>query len=122
MNAGRKPRAKPTRAPRAASTAREVAASVVAAVLDDGKFVGPTLDAALNRSSLDARDRALCTELSLGTLRWAKPLEASLLRGADKPGRGLDSRLRPHLLVAAYQLQHLDERVPAHAAVSEAMK
>lgn len=104
------------------ASAREVAAEVVDAVLRRGAFAGPALDVALKASSLEDRDRAFCTELALGTLRWAGPLEASLLRGADKPGRGLDKRLRPHLLVAAYQLQHLDDRIPSHAAVSEAMK
>jgi 16S rRNA (cytosine967-C5)-methyltransferase len=105
-------------------TARDVAAVVVARVLDEGAWVGSALDAALERegAGLEPRDRALATELSYGTLRWAAPLEASLLRGADKPGRGLDKRLRPHLLVAAYQLQHLQDRVPAHAAVNEAVE
>ncbi len=104
-------------------TPREVAASVVARVLDDEAFIGPALDAALGREGAgwDARDRAFCTELAYGAVRWAVPLERSLLRGADKPGRGLDKRSRPHLLVAAYQLQHLEGRVPAHAAVNEAV-
>lgn len=102
---------------------RELAAHVVARVLDEGAFIAPALDAALSRegAALDARDRAFSTELAYGAVRWAGPLEKSLLRGATKPGRGLDKRIRPHLLVAAYQLQHLDERVPAHAAVNEAV-
>lgn len=104
-------------------SARELAARVVARVLDEGAFIAPALDAILSRegATLDARDRAFCTELAYGAVRWAAPLERSLLRGADKPGRGLDKRVRPHLLVAAYQLQHMDERVPAHAAVNEAV-
>lgn len=106
---------------RAVSGARPVAAAVVARVLDDGAFTQAALASALDASALDARDKALCTELVYGTLRWARPLEASLLRGADRPQRGLDARLRPHLLVAAYQLQHLSDRIPAHAAVSEAV-
>ena len=106
---------------RATSGARRVAADVVARVLDDGAFAQPALSSALDASALDGRDKALCTELVYGTLRWARSLEASLLRAADRPQRGLDSRMRPHLLIAAYQLQHLSERVPAHAAVSEAV-
>lgn len=109
------------RALRAVSGARRVAAEVVARVLDDGAFTQPALASALDASALDARDKALCTELVYGTLRWARPLEQSLMRGADRPGRGLDARIRPHLLVAAYQLQHLSVRIPAHAAVSEAV-
>jgi 16S rRNA (cytosine967-C5)-methyltransferase len=99
-----------------------VAAEVVSRVLDDGAWAQPALASALSSSGMDARDKALCTELAYGTLRWAVPLEQSLLRGADKPGRGLDRRMRPHLLVAAYQLQHLAERIPARAAVSEAVE
>lgn len=102
-------------------SARAVAAAVVARVLDERAWAQPTLASALEQSGLDGRDKALCTELVYGTLRHCSSLEKSLLRSADKPGRGLDKRMRPHLLVAAYQLQHLPERIPAHAAVSEAV-
>jgi 16S rRNA (cytosine967-C5)-methyltransferase len=101
--------------------ARELAARALSRVLDDGAWGQPALSAILSASAMSPRDKALCTELFYGTLRFAGPLEASLLRGASKPGRGLDSRIRPHLLIAAYQLQHLSERIPAHAAVSAAV-
>lgn len=101
--------------------ARGIAAEVVGRVLDDGAWTQPALAAALATSALEPRDRALATELTYGALRWAYSLEQSLLRSADKPGRGLDKKIRPHLLVAAYQIQHLHERIPAHAAVSEAV-
>lgn len=114
---------KKTAPPRAwvAQSARGVAADVVARVLDTGAWAQPTLASALDDSGLDGRDKGLCTELVYGTLRWSASLEKSLLRSADKPGRGLDKRMKPHLLVAAYQLQHLQDRIPAHAAVSEAV-
>ncbi|MFZ9887939.1 MAG: RsmB/NOP family class I SAM-dependent RNA methyltransferase [Myxococcota bacterium] len=102
-----------------ANSARALAASVVARVLQEGAFLGKALDSALSHANLEPRDKAFATELAYGAVRWAGPLERSLLRGADKPGRGIDKKLLPHLLVAAYQLQHLDERVPAHAAVNE---
>lgn len=101
--------------------ARALAALALARVLDGGARAQTALSAALEGSRLDDRDRGLATELFYGALRFARPLEASLLRAASKPGRGLDSRIRPHLLVAAYQLQHLAERIPAHAAVSAAV-
>ncbi len=109
------------------SGARALAAAVVARVVDDGAWAQPALASALSSSSLDARDKALCTELTYGTLRWSASLEQSLLRAADKPGRGLDKRIRPHLLVAAYQLQHMAPAgegaagIPARAAVHEAV-
>jgi 16S rRNA (cytosine967-C5)-methyltransferase len=100
---------------------REIAAQALARVLDDDGWAAPVLSSVLENSALPERDRALTTELFYGALRFARPLERSLLRGADKPGRGLDARMRPHLLIAAYQLQHLQERIPAHAAVDAAV-
>ena len=101
--------------------AREAAAYALARVLDDGAWAGAALSAVLDTATMSERDKALCTELFYGALRFAGPLERSLLRGADKPGRGLDKRIRPHLLIAAYQLQHLQKRIPAHAAVDAAV-
>jgi 16S rRNA (cytosine967-C5)-methyltransferase len=106
---------------RAGGNARALAALALGRVLDGGVRAQTALSLALEGSRLDERDRALATELFYGALRFARPLEASLLRAASKPGRGLDARIRPHLLVAAYQLQHLAERIPAHAAVSAAV-
>jgi 16S rRNA (cytosine967-C5)-methyltransferase len=100
---------------------REVAARALARVLDDGGWAAPTLSSVLDNAGLVDRDRALATELFYGALRFARPLERSILRGADKPGRGLDERVRPHLLIAAYQLQHLQDRIPPHAAVDAAV-
>ena len=108
---------------RRSMSARELAAKVLVRVLDEGAWVAPALDAELSRcgGKMIPADRGLATELVYGTLRWLVPLERSLLRGAKKPGRGLDKRIRPHLLIAAYQLQHLQTRIPAHAAVNEAV-
>ena len=107
--------------PALVDAARTTAAQCVASVLDDGAWASPTLSAALSQSAMSARDKAFCTELVYGALRFALPLEQSLLRAATRPQKGLDARMRPHLLVAAYQLQHLSDRIPAHAAVSAAV-
>lgn len=101
--------------------AREVAAEALARVLDDDAWGAPALSSVLDASALSERDKAFATELFYGALRFAGPLEVSLLRGADKPGRGLDGRIRPHLIIAAYQLQHMSDRVPAHAVVDAAV-
>ncbi len=102
-------------------TPRAVAALVVSRVLHEGAWTGPALSAALDEHPMDPRDRALCSELARGTLRWVEPLQASLRRAQDKP-KAIDKRVLPHLLVAAYQLQHLGERIPARAAVHEAVE
>jgi 16S rRNA (cytosine967-C5)-methyltransferase len=98
-------------------SAREVAAQVVARVIYDDAWARPVLEDALSSSNLEPRDRAFATELAYGALRWLSPLEESLRRASDKPGKKVDAKVWPHLVVAAYQLQHLDERVPARAAV-----
>jgi 16S rRNA (cytosine967-C5)-methyltransferase len=106
---------------RTRANARQVAAEVVRRALDEGVYAGALLDALLSSTPLSDEDRALATELSYGTLRWAGALDESVRRALDKPQKKIDDRLRAHLLVAAYQLQHLSERIPAHAAVNEAV-
>jgi 16S rRNA (cytosine967-C5)-methyltransferase len=103
----------------AAPNARSIAAKVVERVLADDAYVAASLDAELRRHpQLDARDRALATELSYGTLRTEPALRARLLAHAP---RGIsDERVLSQLLVAAYQILLL-ERVPAFAAVDAAV-
>lgn len=111
-------------APRpAAPSARAVAAKVVQRVLDEGVFVSDALDAELERhrgDGLDARDRALATELCYGVIR-TEPVLAERLERLARRGLGKgDELMRAHLLVAAYQLLVLD-RIPAFAAINEAV-
>ena len=119
---GGKPQKPETRS--ASKPAPKNVRAIAARIIDDvdgGAFASTALDGALRTAGLDDRDRALLTELVYGTLRWASALESSVRSGADKPAKKLDKKMRPHLLVAAYQLQHLDDRIPSHAAVSEAV-
>lgn len=102
-------------------TPRLVAAAVVSRVLDEGAFIAPALSSALDRAGFDGRDRALTTELAYGTLRWTTPLLQSLKRGMDKPNKEIDAKIKAHLLIGAYQLQHLGDRIPPHAAINEAV-
>lgn len=104
-----------------APSARGVAATVIARVVADKAFAAAALDAELDRAvQLDARDRALATELVYGTLRLFGWLEARIGRHAKRGIDKLDPIVRAHLAVAAYQLLVLT-RVPAFAAVSEAV-
>ncbi|MES1186450.1 MAG: transcription antitermination factor NusB [Myxococcales bacterium] len=88
-------------------------------VLVDEAFVAAALDAELRRHpQLDARERALATELAYGTMRTEPALRARLFVHAP---RGVsDERVLAQLLVAAYQILLL-ERVPAFAAVDAAV-
>jgi 16S rRNA (cytosine967-C5)-methyltransferase len=102
--------------------ARSIAAHVFERVSRESAFASPVLDAALERyPELDPRDRALATELTYGSLRTAPYLEARLSRHAQRGIDKLDSLVRAHLFVAGYQILFLD-RVPAFAAVSEAVR
>lgn len=103
-----------------APTARDVAARVVLRVVRERAYSHLALDAELNASALQGRDRALATELAYGTLTW----HLQLLQVAGRLIPNLD-RVQPEVLaiveVGLYQLGHLD-RVPSHAAVSEAVE
>jgi 16S rRNA (cytosine967-C5)-methyltransferase len=100
-------------------SARQVAARVLVRVFHEEAYAAPALSAELDRADLESRDRGLATELTYGVLRTQKYLETRLEKwGRLKPG---DASLRAHLLVGAYQLEFLD-RVPAHAAVHEAVE
>ncbi len=102
-------------------TARSVAAEVLVRVLRDKAYAAAALDAELERSvQLDARDRALATELAYGTLRLLGWLEERVGRHASKGIRSIELHVRAHLLIAAYQVLVLT-RVPAFAAVDEAV-
>ena len=100
------------------SHARDIAVRVLDRVQADRAYAAAALDAELDRSSLEPRDRALATELVYGVLRTRGALlrrvEAHAHRGVSDPF------VVNALLVAAYQILCLD-RVPARAAVNEAV-
>lgn len=89
----------------------------VAAVLD-----GQSLDTVLANpaDAIDERDRTLAAELAFGVCRWYRRLDALVGRLLQKPLRARDRDVHLLLLVAVYQLLHT--RIPAHAAVSEAVR
>jgi 16S rRNA (cytosine967-C5)-methyltransferase len=93
---------------------------VLTRVRREGAFAAAALEAELGRAvQLDARDRALATELVYGSLRvepWLREQIAPFVpRGLDR----VDAHVLAHLVVAAYQL--FFTRVPAFAAVDEAV-
>ncbi len=105
--------------PRRRTSARQVATEVVHRVATDGAYATPTLDAALDRAGLDARDAALATSLVYGTLRALPSLDAALDAHLSQP-RKLDAWARAAMRVAAFQIRH-QPRIPVAAAVNEAV-
>ncbi len=103
------------------TSAREVAANVLARVEKDTAYAAAALDAEIERAmELDARDKGLATELVYGTLRVLPWLTARIERHAKKGIGKLEPHSRAHMLLAAYQVTFLT-RIPAFAAVSEAV-
>jgi 16S rRNA (cytosine967-C5)-methyltransferase len=97
---------------------RTAATWVLDRTLASGASVEPYLAATL--SHFDERDRALLHELVLGTLRWLRRLDQVIGAASHRAFDDIEEGLRSPLRIAAYQLLFLD-RVPAHAAVDEAV-
>lgn len=69
----------------------------------------------------DPRDRALATEIALGTERWRAALDARLAAAAGRPISSIDFPAQLSLRIALFQLRHLS-RTPAHAVVDDAVQ
>ena len=104
---------------KSAAAARRVAQQVLLRVERDHAYGDRALDAALRRTELDGRDRALATELVYGTLRRQRYLDWVLNRLLKKPLEKLAPPIRIALRLGAYQL--IETRVPARAAVYESV-
>lgn len=77
------------------------------------------LDSALAR--FDERDQALLRELVMGSLRWLRRLDHVIAQASRRSFDQIEPALHAPLRIAVYQLLFLD-RVPAHAAVHEAVE
>ena len=92
---------------------RRLALEVLGRIERDGAYANLVLRTALDRSSLDRRDRAFVTDLVYGTTRMRRAcdhLVDSFLHDDVQP------EVRTVLRLGAYQLHWAG--VPAHAAVS----
>lgn len=112
------PRRPPPRRPPQGDV-RATASWVVERTLASRSSVDAFLSGALAR--FDPRDQGLLSELVLGTLRWLRRLDHVLATASSRRLGEIDPVLLAPLRVAAYQLLFLD-RVPAHAAVDEAVE
>lgn len=101
-----------------ADSVRAVAAWIVERTLASRAPAESFLAAAAER--FDERDQRLLRELSLGTLRWLRRLDQVIAAAAARRFEEIQVELRTVLRVAVFQMLFLD-RVPAHAAVSEAV-
>jgi 16S rRNA (cytosine967-C5)-methyltransferase len=100
-------------------TAREVARRVLDRVTSQAAWATLALDGELARAGLEERDRRLAAEIVYGVLRQRMRLDRAIAAHAEI--KRTPPKVLTALRVAAYQLLFLD-RVPAYAAVDDAVK
>ncbi|WP_028545065.1 16S rRNA (cytosine(967)-C(5))-methyltransferase RsmB [Paenibacillus taiwanensis] len=101
-------------------TAREVALDVLIMVDKEQSYSNLQLNEALNEAKLERVDAGLATELVYGTIQRLNTIDGVLARKVAKGTGKLKPWMRNLLRMSLYQLQYLD-RIPAHAAVNEAV-
>jgi 16S rRNA (cytosine967-C5)-methyltransferase len=100
---------------------RELALEALRRVEESGAYSGLTLNALLVEAKLSRADAALATELVYGTIQRLNTIDHVLgARVKGWPGK-IEPWVRCLLRLSYYQLRWLD-RVPAHAAVDEAVR
>ncbi|PWW06214.1 16S rRNA (cytosine967-C5)-methyltransferase [Paenibacillus cellulosilyticus] len=107
-------------AKRRPATAREVALDVLIKVEREQAFSNLVLNTALQHAELSRPDAGLATELVYGTIQRKLSLDYALAELASKGLAKLEPWVLQLLRLSAYQILFLD-RVPAHAAVNEAV-
>src|SRR3989304_5718016 len=98
-----------------AVTARALAASVVASVVIERRYLDTALAEQRQERANESLDWPLIQELSFGTLRWYHQLLGIAGLFLTRPLKTKDADLHALLLIGLYQLRHM--RVADHAAV-----
>lgn len=99
---------------------RRVAYRAVRRVRERGAWSVQAVGAELQRSDLDARDRAFAANLAYETLRWEGTLDWLLARATARPLSAVEEPLLDVLRIGAWQLQF--GGVPDSAAVGTAVE
>ncbi len=93
---------------------------LISQVNRDGAFANIRLPELLSKSKLNAKDRALATEMAYGTLRMQGLLDYFAGKFVDRPFIELDPKIQDLLRMGIYQLTQM--RIPDHAAVGETVE
>lgn len=101
-------------------TARSMALDCLLACEKQGAWSDGYLKQAIGKAGLSGRDAGLCTRLAYGVLQNQMLLDWHLDRFSSVPTEKMEPSVRGALRLGLYQLLFLD-RIPAHAAVSEAV-
>lgn len=110
----RKPKIKNQSSP--PSPARVAAFEILSKIETEKAFSSVLLP--LYEEKLEAKDRALCHEITLGVLR--KQIYLDRLIEKMTGGKKLDAAIKTILRIGLYQLEFLD-KIPAHAAINDAV-
>lgn len=106
---------------RALASGRDLATEIVYTCDQDGAFAHAAWSRALSGRNLDPRERRLGMELAFGSMRRKKTLDWCIVKAAGRSVQDIDPLARSLLRIGAYQLLFMS-RIPAHAAVSEAVE
>lgn len=104
----------------AGDSSRRIAYQILSEYGRHGAFLNGLLASRLLESSLDRRDRALVTELVLGTVRMLGALDHFLSRFSSRTLESLDPAVLWILRLSAYQVIYTD--VPDYAACDTATR
>ncbi len=107
--------------PKPINSARELATEIITKIDTRKAYADLLLDHVIKTTPLTARDRALLTELTYGTLRWRGRLDGALRPWLRQPLEKTNPFLRNLLRLTLYQLLFLD-RVPDYAALNDAVE
>ncbi len=99
------------------SPARAAAFDILLRIEKDGAYSSVLLPQF--EDQLEQKDRGLCHEIVLGTLR--SQLELDRVIDTLAANKSIDTEIRIALRIALFQLRHLD-RVPEHAAINESVE
>ena len=101
--------------------ARGAALAVLLEVLEEGAYTNLAINKYLRAHTLEAVERRLFTELVYGTVKALGTLDWYLAQCVTRPLEQLEQSVLAALRLSAYQLLYM-ERIPASAAVNEAVK
>jgi len=100
--------------------ARLLVFDLLSQVNREGAYANIRLPDLLSKSKLNAKDRALATEMAYGTLRMQGLLDHIAGKFTDRPFNELDPKIQDLLRMGIYQLTQM--RIPDHAAVGETVE
>jgi 16S rRNA (cytosine967-C5)-methyltransferase len=103
------------------AASRACAYAVIRRVFEHGAWADRALPGEAKRLQLDARDLALATQLSFGTVQRVSTLDHVIERLTRRNVGKLDAPVLAALRLGVFQLTFLD-RIPAHAAVGESVE